>query len=66
MNMNKIKDIARNMNLDPGSMNKKDLIRLVQEKEGNTPCFKTDVQSCDQFDCCWRNDCQPGGIITLS
>lgn len=66
MNMKNIKEIASNMNIDPGSMNKKDLIRFVQEKEGNTPCFKTNLPSCDQFDCCCRNDCQPGAIITLS
>lgn len=66
MNINKVRGIAKKMSIDPGSMNKKDLIRFIQEKEGNTPCFKTDPPSCDQYDCCWRSDCQPGAVIALS
>ena len=58
--MKNIKEIASSMALAPGSMNKKDLIQCIQKKEGNVPCFKTNVPSCDQSDCCWRIDCQPG------
>lgn len=60
MNMNGVKDKAREMNIKPGSMNKKELIRSIQEAEGNTPCFKTDQLSCDQSACSWRIDCKPG------
>lgn len=66
MNMNKIREIAKNMSINSGSRNKKDLIRCIQEKEGNIPCFKTDQPSCNQYDCCWRDDCQPGAMITMS
>jgi hypothetical protein len=64
--MNKIKAIAKKMALDSGSMDKKTLIRAIQQKEGNTPCFKTDLPFCDQYDCCWRDDCKPGETIDMA
>jgi hypothetical protein len=64
--MNKIRAIAKKMSIDPGPMDKKELIRFIQEQEGNIPCFKTDQHSCDQDDCCWRDDCKPGEIIAMS
>jgi hypothetical protein len=30
----------------------------IQTEEGNVPCFKTEVNDCDQMDCCWRGDCK--------
>ena len=57
--MNEIREMAEKMGLIPGKMNKKALIRAIQEKEGNTPCFKRERYPCDQYDCCWRNDCKP-------
>ena len=36
---------------------KTDLIRAIQEKEGNAPCY-LNIYDCWQFDCCWRSDCQ--------
>jgi hypothetical protein len=36
---------------------KTDLIRAIQEKEGNAPCYQ-DISDCWQFDCLWRPDCQ--------
>jgi hypothetical protein len=66
MHMNKIRAIAKKMSIDPGPMDKKELIRFIQEQEGNIPCFKTDQHSCDQDDCCWRDDCKPGEIIAMS
>ncbi len=38
-------------------MAKADLIRAIQEKEGNAPCFQK-IFDCWQFDCLWRPDCQ--------
>ncbi len=65
MNLNKIREKAKKMNIDPGSMAKKELIRCIQEREGNSPCFKTNPLSCEQYDCCWRSDCKPGEMIAL-
>jgi len=66
MNMNSIRARAKKMAIDPGSMDKKGLIRAIQEREGNVPCFKTELSACDQQDCCWRSDCKPGGVIAMS
>jgi hypothetical protein len=52
-----IRVIAKNMGINPRKMNKSDLIRTIQIKEGNTPCFKTASSDCDQKDCLWRSDC---------
>ena len=38
-------------------MKKEDLIRAIQEKEGNFPCFGSAMEHCSQEDCCWREDC---------
>ena len=38
-------------------MVKTDLIRAIQEKEGNSPCYQN-VYDCWQYDCLWRPDCQ--------
>lgn len=38
-------------------MKKDDLIRAVQEKEGNSPCYQN-IYDCWEFDCLWRPDCQ--------
>lgn len=59
MKMQQLREKARSMEIVPGLMNKTALIRTIQEKEGNFPCFKTEVTDCDQVDCCWRSDCKP-------
>jgi hypothetical protein len=59
MNLQQIKEIARQRDLTVGKMNKSDSIRAIQEKEGNFPCFKTDkADECGQANCLWREDCQ--------
>ena len=52
-----IRMIAKNMGIDPKKMNKTNLIKSIQIKEGNTPCFKTADIYCDQTDCLWNSDC---------
>ena len=59
MKMDEIKLIAKNMGLDPGKMKKDELIRNIQTKEGNTPCYKSNLPFCDQYSCLWRGDCKP-------
>jgi hypothetical protein len=66
MNMQQIRAKARAMQITPGSKDKTTLIRAIQEKEGNIPCFKTDVVECDQLVCCWRSACIPGRNQTPS
>jgi len=57
MTIYEIRVIAKNMGTEPKKKNKADLIKAIQIKEGNTPCFKTVGTNCNQGDCCWRSDC---------
>lgn len=59
MKMKEIQTIAKQKNIKPGRLKKQQLVRAIQEKENNYQCFQTAVESCDQYDCCWRGDCQP-------
>jgi hypothetical protein len=38
---------------------KADLIRQIQSAEGNFDCFGTAKDYCDQWRCCFREDCLP-------
>ncbi len=58
MKMQEVREKAKKFGLKPGKIKKKvNLIRAIQSEEGNTPCFQTGIDSCDQTDCCWRDDC---------
>ena len=57
MNMQEIKKIAKILDIKPGKKRKADLIRLIQSTEGNVPCFGYAQDYCDQFKCCWQEDC---------
>lgn len=61
MHMSEVKTRAEKLGLKPGRMGKADLIHAIQNREGNSPCFQTGLDSCDQFNCCWRGDCLPAG-----
>ena len=57
MNIEKVRKKARVLGIKPYGMKKLDLIREIQKKEGNFPCFGTATDYCDQLDCCFREDC---------
>ena len=57
MTIYEIRVIAKNMGIDPRNENKANLIKKIQSKEGNVPCFKTAGNYCDQEDCRWKRDC---------
>ena len=48
---------AKEMGLSMRGAGKEDLIRAIQAREGNFPCFGTAETDCDQVNCCWREDC---------
>ncbi len=56
MNMTEIRAKAKGLGLK-ANMKKDDLIRAIQTAEGNTPCFKTAIDYCDQTECCFRSMC---------
>ena len=57
MNIEKVREKARVLGIKPYGMKKLDLIREIQKKEGNFPCFGTATDYCDRSDCCFREDC---------
>jgi hypothetical protein len=44
---------------DAWLFSKEEMIRAIQRKEGNIPCFFTGRAQCEQTACLWRNDCLP-------
>ena len=59
MKLADIKMKAKELDIKTGNLKKVDLIRKIQTKEGNNPCFQMNGGSCDQMACCWRKDCLP-------
>ena len=59
MNMTEIKGKAQQLGIQAGKMKKVDLIRAIQSKEGNSPCFETAKDYCNQLSCAWRKACLP-------
>lgn len=58
MNMNEVKSMAKDLGITKTvGVKKADLIRTIQEKEGNFPCFSTATDFCDQLNCSFREDC---------
>jgi hypothetical protein len=57
MNMAELNKRAKKMGIKVFGRKKVDIIRDIQKKEGNFPCFGTAKDYCDQFDCLWRSDC---------
>jgi len=58
MNMQQIKEIAKEHGVKPGSLKKMELIQAVQSAEGNEACFGTGMaEQCGQDDCLWKEDC---------
>jgi len=58
MNINQIRNIAKNLGLKTGKLRKIDLVRHIQRAEGNFDCFATAYDGvCNQMDCHWREDC---------
>lgn len=50
---------AKGMGVKTSGMSKTNLIRRIQQAEGNFPCFGTTADYCDQWECAWREDCLP-------
>ncbi len=58
MELKEIKAKARKLGMNPGKMEKKELIRAIQTKEGNSPCYQSEIASvCGLYNCFWRDDC---------
>ena len=58
MKVDEIREIARKRGLKPGKMKKAELVRAMQDAEGNITCYDTgNAAACGQEQCLWRDDC---------
>lgn len=58
MKIDLIKEIAKQHDIKAGKAKKSDLVRLIQQAEGNTPCFDSNSSAqCGQDACLWSEDC---------
>ena len=59
MKITEIKEIAKQYNLKFGKATKSELVRYIQEAEGNQQCFASSLSAeCGQHSCAWREDCE--------
>jgi hypothetical protein len=59
MKMSDIQNLARSRGVAPGRLPKTDLVRTLQQAEGNTACFQTgQADRCGQDGCLWRAACE--------
>jgi len=59
MKMNDVVKRAKKLGIKAKAVKKGDLIRQIQRAEGNFDCFGTALDFCDQWKCCFREDCLP-------
>lgn len=52
-----VKQKAKSLGIKIAKKNTTELIKSIQQAEGNFPCYKTAHGSCSQHDCLWRIDC---------
>ncbi len=58
MNMQEIRQLAKEKGAKIGKMGKVEAIRMIQLTEGNFDCFaKADAGHCDQGECLFQDDC---------
>jgi len=58
MNMQEIRERAKDFGIKTSRMSKIKLIQTIQITEGNFDCFASAENSeCDQLNCIWRDDC---------
>jgi len=57
MKNSEVKQKAKSLGIDYSKMKKTELIRTIQEREGNRPCFGTSNGTCPYTDCCFMEDC---------
>jgi hypothetical protein len=59
MNLQKVKEIAKNKGVKIGNLKKAELVKAIQTFEGNEPCYATGKSvECGQENCLWRDDCK--------
>jgi hypothetical protein len=59
MKMDEVMAKAKALGIRIRGVKKADLIRQIQKAEGNFDCFGSAHDYCDQWNCCFREDCLP-------
>lgn len=58
MNLQNIRERAKDFGIKTSGLNKMKLIQAIQLEEGNFNCFASALDGeCDQVECTWRDDC---------
>ena len=58
MKIDEIKEIAKQHQIKVGKAKKIELVRAIQQAEGNMQCFYSNISAeCGQLTCLWREDC---------
>jgi hypothetical protein len=58
MKLEEIKGIAKKHNIKTAKAKKSDLVRTIQQAEGNEQCFDSGkAAQCGQDSCAWHEDC---------
>ncbi|MGD0842972.1 MAG: SAP domain-containing protein [Geobacteraceae bacterium] len=59
MKLEEIKEIAKQYNIKTAKAKKSDLVRTIQQAEGNEQCFDSGkAAQCGQEKCLWRDECK--------
>ena len=61
MNTDSRRKNVRRVENQIGRKAKQELIRSIQEMQGEDPCFQSGKEFCDRYDCGWRHDCMADG-----
>lgn len=64
MQTEQVRASAKIVEIHIGWKARRELIRSIQEKKGEAPCFQTGRKSCDRYDCTWRDECKPGEVLS--
>lgn len=58
MKMEQVRTFAKQYGIKPMHTSKSELIRTIQNTEGNFDCYGSAYGGdCDQLNCLWREDC---------
>jgi hypothetical protein len=58
MKMKEVRAKAKALSLkNTFGLSKMELIQMIQRAEGNFDCFGSATDYCDQYRCCFREDC---------
>ncbi len=58
-NLKEVQAMGKELGIKVAGLKKAELIRKVQEAEGNFPCFQCEgaADNCDENGCLWRSEC---------